>query len=83
MDEFAKMIIVSRVGIPYPILFEILPLQCMIVTVQNSTILFCLTLEKFRIYRATKAKSVHKNDQHVQGWNPDNLLFSKIEHNGE
>ena len=43
---------------------------------------FTDNLEIFDIYRATKALSVHENDQHVQGWNPDDYYFSKIEHNG-
>ena len=30
MDQFVKMIIVFRVGTPYPFIFEILTQQCMV-----------------------------------------------------
>ena len=44
---------------------------------------FYVTLNKdiFSIDRANKARSIHENDQRVQGWNPT-TIFLKIEHNG-
>ena len=35
-------------------------------------------IDIFIIYRATKARSVHKNDQHVLGWNPTTIFFQKL-----
>ena len=31
----------------------------------------------FSIYRTTIAKLVHKNDQHVQGWNTTTIFFNR------
>ena len=39
---------------------------------------FTKNLDIFSIYRATKSRSVHKNDQYVQGFNPNNYFFRKL-----
>ena len=31
--------------------------------------------EIFIVYRSTKARSVHENDQHVQDWNPTTFFL--------
>ena len=43
--------------------------------VKYSKILFCQVKEAFSIYKPTRARSVHENNQHVQGWNPNTRTF--------
>ena len=40
--------------------------------------MFYQNLDIFSIYRATKARLVHENDKYVQGLNPDNYFFWKL-----
>ena len=47
-------------------------------TVRNRTLLCCQNRELFSIYRATRYRLVHENDQHVQGWNPTIIYFQKL-----
>ena len=44
-------------------------------TVHKSTILCYQTMHILSIYSATRSRSVHENDQHVQGWKPTTIYF--------
>ena len=35
----------------------------------------CQNRDIFSVYIPTRARSVHKNDQHVQGWQPTTNFF--------
>ena len=74
------MINILRVGTPQPFLFKKITQWCMTglnLTPHSkcSTILCCQNSYIIILYRPTRNRSVQKNDQHVQGWNPTRIPF--------
>ena len=81
--QLKKIINMFRVGTTQPFLFKNWTQWCM--TGLNltphfkySTILCCQNRDIFIIYIPTRNRPVHKNDQHVQGWNPTTIPFQKL-----
>ena len=88
LNQFIKMINMLRVGTPQPLLLKNCTQWCITGLkftrhFNCSTILCCQNRDIFIINIPTRDISVHKNDQHVQGWNTTTIFLieknSKIE----
>ena len=82
IDDSTKMNILVRIEAPNQLFRKLNTVAHEIfntyTTVHNSTLLCCQNIEIFIIYSATRSRSVHENDQHVQGWNPTTIYFQKL-----
>ena len=82
VDQFTKIINMFSVGTPQPFIFKNWTQRCMTGLnftphLQYSTILCCQNRDIFIMDRPTRHELLHKNYQHVQGWNPT-TIFLKI-----
>ena len=80
LNQFIKIINMLRVGTPQPFIFKNWTQWCMtglnlIPHFKYSTIICCQNSDIIILDRKTRNRSVHKNVQHVQGWNPTIIFF--------
>ena len=83
--QFSKMIIMFRVGTQFvfrKLITVVHDRLELISQFKYSTLLCHQNRDLFSIYRPTTAISVHKNDQHVQGWNPTTNFLKNEMHCG-